>query len=748
MSLQLRTETRRYALYGALFGLCFPVGATFVLALQDPSSGTLASIVTAQRHSYLLWIIDTAPLFLGAFAALAGIRQDRLLEVLAAREETIWERTRGLALANQSTKELLDNMQQAVFTVGQGGRVNPEYSAYTGNLFRDTPIAGVHLLDLLQVTAKGPTEAGLRMKSWLELILGSDELQWLMTRGEAISALEYERANQAGEVERRFLQLEYAPVFREGLVDKVMVVAKDVTDFRRLERDVLQKERELALVAEIASIGHTTLQDFLSDAGTQLSQSVVDYPAEPSQDLSTHWLRESMRGVHTIKGNARMCGVKTVESAAHNVEQSLLALSSRRECRDPEAEARKALLPLTEALAAVEAMVARIFDLKDGGYAKQQGQAATKTPAAFRQLESAYARLSDCLATRKEDVDGVEQDAMAELRAAVLSLCTAPLSDLWPHLQKMIDDLSVETGKNIRLSCKGGEVNTSYSTRGAARDILVHALRNSIDHGIESPDLRRSAGKPPEATLCVVCSTDEEKLQITVRDDGAGIDTGLLKRKCAERKVVPAEKLDSLSDAEILDLIFLPGFSTTEKVTAISGRGAGMDIIRAIAERNGGSAHVTSVPRQGTELVCRLARMSHSWPLNEERRQSPRKSVYLYLLVRDRDGAEFGRLIDASIGGMMIAHTQSTRVGEVHEVSVCAPERLEGFSPVSMRLTCRWTNAAPTRRGHISGFALDPLSETQLRELDRVISKFAVSGEGLLSFPRGVREVLAPVSAG
>jgi hypothetical protein len=164
VALQLGAETKRYALYGGLFGLCFPLAATLIVAAEGPPGGLSSMVLTAQRQSPLLWIIDTAPIFLGLFSALAGWRQDRLLAVLADREATIAERTQGLALANQAVQELLDNMQQAVFTVGRGGHVNPECSAHTQLLFGDTEVVGAFLLDLLQISAKGPTEAGLRMK--------------------------------------------------------------------------------------------------------------------------------------------------------------------------------------------------------------------------------------------------------------------------------------------------------------------------------------------------------------------------------------------------------------------------------------------------------------------------------------------------------------------------------------------------------------------------------------------------------
>lgn len=225
---------------------------------------------------------------------------------------------------------------------------------------------------------------------------------------------------------------------------------------------------------------------------------------------------------------------------------------------------------------------------------------------------------------------------------------------------------------------------------------------------------------------------DGDLLELVVKDDGAGVDIEALKERCVERGVIEVEELADLGDEDALDLVFRPGVSTTEEVTAISGRGVGMDIIRSIAEQHGGAARLNSVPGQGSELTCTLSRLSHAAEVFPARRRHVRRPVYYYLLVRDEAGGEFGRLLDASVSGAMIAHVPEIAIGDGRAVTIHQPDHLHGQEFVSCRVTCRWTKVAPSRHGHVSGFSLDELPQEALADFDRMIMKFGISGNSML----------------
>ncbi len=713
----LGTETRRYALFGALFGLCFPVGATLFMILQEGLSFGFSSMIWVQRNTPLLWIIDSAPFFLGLFASFAGVRQDRLAAVLDRREEVIRERTRELALANQAVKELLDNMQQAIFTVGSQGKVNPEYSAYTATLFGDVTIDGAHILDLLQVSGEAPGEAALRMKNWFELVFGSDELQWMMTRDEAISAIEYRRPEAQGEPNLRNLELEYAPIYTDGVVSRVMVIAKDVTDLRELRRDVVDREQKLNMVTEVVTAGESAFLEFMSEAEERLRPL-----REPKREgAEGHNKREVMRGVHTIKGNARMCGLRVIEAVAHEVEQGLVSGKGAGSDED-------LLAPLTRALADARAAGEKVFS----GARTAAGHREGPSRARVLVLERCFGSFSRNMARALPGMEPDARAALASLEAAVESVGAVETGTLEPALQRMVADLAMVRDKRVGLRVSGGQVTVSHLTRSALREILVHALRNAVDHGVEQVEAREAAGKPPGSQVAVAFMEAEKVLITTVRDDGAGIDVAALKAACVEAGLISADAARALQGPEALELVFRPGLSTASEVTAISGRGAGMDIIRGTARCHGGEVTLSSTPGKGTEITIRLPRSSYPLDLPAQRRKAPRREVYYYLMLRHLDGDEFGRLIDASALGLRAAHKDAVEVGETLTLAVHGPEELDDRRAINVRASCRWSRRAPSGKGYLSGFSFEELAQDDLAVLHDWTQALGVDGKGLI----------------
>jgi two-component system chemotaxis sensor kinase CheA len=143
-------------------------------------------------------------------------------------------------------------------------------------------------------------------------------------------------------------------------------------------------------------------------------------------------------------------------------------------------------------------------------------------------------------------------------------------------------------------------------TRRAVADILGHAIRNAIDHGIEAPADRITRGKPAVGTISVRFQLDQRRVRVEIADDGRGIDLERVRRKAVEAGLISEIAAERAEPAELMELLFEPGFSTAGQVSAVSGRGVGMDVIRALAEERGGFASLTSQPGRGTTVVARL----------------------------------------------------------------------------------------------------------------------------------------------
>jgi two-component system chemotaxis sensor kinase CheA len=193
-----------------------------------------------------------------------------------------------------------------------------------------------------------------------------------------------------------------------------------------------------------------------------------------------------------------------------------------------------------------------------------------------------------------------------EMQHAVMDVRMLPVSVAFARFPRLVRDLSRRLGKQVRLVTEGEETAADKDVLELIGEPLLHLVRNSIDHGIELPADRVAAGKPPEATLRLSASQEADAVVVHVHDDGRGVDAGAVRQKAYERGLVDEERLEALSDRGALDLLFLPGFSTAEQVSDISGRGVGLDVVRSTVRDLGGDVSIDSEPGQGTTVRLRL----------------------------------------------------------------------------------------------------------------------------------------------
>jgi two-component system chemotaxis sensor kinase CheA len=194
----------------------------------------------------------------------------------------------------------------------------------------------------------------------------------------------------------------------------------------------------------------------------------------------------------------------------------------------------------------------------------------------------------------------------ADLRESVMKARMQPVSNIFSKMPRIVRDLSQSLGRKVRLQMEGQETELDKSLLEAIKDPLTHAVRNSLDHGIEPPDVRQAAGKDPEGTLKLRAVQEGSHVLIEVSDDGAGIGVERVRQKAVERGLITAERVAHLAERELLQLIFLPGFSTAAAVTNVSGRGVGMDVVKTNVEKIGGKVEIESRPGQGTTLRMRI----------------------------------------------------------------------------------------------------------------------------------------------
>jgi two-component system chemotaxis sensor kinase CheA len=170
----------------------------------------------------------------------------------------------------------------------------------------------------------------------------------------------------------------------------------------------------------------------------------------------------------------------------------------------------------------------------------------------------------------------------------------------------MVRDIARNSGKEVDFVVQGEETELDRSLLEEITDPLIHLLRNAVDHGIESREERIAQGKPPRGRVLLKAYQEENSVVIMVQDDGRGLDTGKIRNKALRLGLASQEELEKMSDREVMEFIFYPGFSTNDQVTDVSGRGVGMDIVRRNMERVNGQVRIESEAGKGTTFYLRL----------------------------------------------------------------------------------------------------------------------------------------------
>ncbi len=373
---------------------------------------------------------------------------------------------------------------------------------------------------------------------------------------------------------------------------------------------------------------------------------------------SAQLVGEIFRSVHTIKGTTGFLGFERLEKLAHAGEHLLGSLREGKLAVTSELisgllrlmDGLRSILTLIEATGSEgtrvgdedSALIAELAELNVEGpvVAVAIGSAAiamSSQPVVPAMMAAGVAALSDktlridvevlnrmmnlvgeLVLTRNQMLQsGVEatnfpelarrlDSVTADLRETVMQARMQPVGNLFGKFPRMVRDLAQTCGREVRIEFSGQETGLDKSLLEAIKDPLTHAVRNAVDHGIEAPNVRVMAGKPSEGCLKLRAFHQSGSVVIELADDGAGIAIERVLAKAIERGLVTQEQAADMTEREALQLIFLPGFSTAAAVTTVSGRGVGMDVVRANVEKVGGSVELESKVGVGTTLRLRV----------------------------------------------------------------------------------------------------------------------------------------------
>jgi two-component system, chemotaxis family, sensor kinase CheA len=546
-------------------------------------------------------------------------RMDEIGRSIVAFNEMIEKIQQSSALLKQKTADIqamLQNIQQGMLTVIDGGVVHAEYSAYLEAIFETKEIAGRPVMDLVFDHTDLNSDARSQVDATIQACIGEDAINF--TFNQHLLVNEVAKSMPDGRV--KTLDLSWSAITDEtDTVMRLMLCVRDVTELRQLAAEAGEQKSRLEMIGEILAVSEEKFEYFVDSATGFVNENERIIRQHTQADSEA--LAELFRNVHTIKGNARTYSLQHLTSIVHETERRYDAL--RRNDVSEEWNQEVLIADLERVKQAIE----RYRTINDVSLGRKDG---ARRGSAEQYLMVDQGHIQESL-RMLETVDPVDVGSLLTMRDSVHRtlriLGTETIETALSGVLESLPSLARELGKEppaVRIEDDGYRVNRHVSS--TLKNVFMHLIRNSVDHGIESTAVRVAQGKAAAGTISVKAGVAGGALQIIMSDDGRGLALGRIRSIAGARGWLDADA--QLSDELVADFIFHPGFSTAEKVTEVSGRGVGMDAVRDFLKRENGSIELRFTDdRRGADyrqfqiVVClpeRCAVQSASVPTETE----------------------------------------------------------------------------------------------------------------------------------
>jgi two-component system, chemotaxis family, sensor kinase CheA len=503
-------------------------------------------------------------------------RQDEIGRSMRAFNAMIERIEQSTALVRQKTADMhamLHGIPQGIMTLQSGGVVHPEYSSHLAVVLGHEQIAGRNVAELLFETSTLSADARSQIAAAIDATIGEDEMNFGFNSH--LLPLEIERNGVDGQPQ--ILDLNWAPMCdANGLTTRLLLCVRDVTELRALARAAASQARELALIGEILAVPQEKFEAFCDDAIDLVAQCTT--ALDTANGGSPDTIGRLFRLMHTVKGNARTHGLLQVANVAHQAEDRYAAIRDGRSAWDQD-ELKRDLDELRALLHEVQRLSVDKLGRRGPG---RRGRVDRYTMVPNEQVQRLLATLSRAR---------LNPAALDDAARDVALLGTERFDELLGPVQEGLAGLAAELGKATPvLALEDGGVVLRSQIVAPLRNAFMHLVRNALDHGIEPPADRQAAGKPLAAHIAVRAALGTSALRVEIQDDGRGLALARIRAKAIETGLLAPEA--EADDDALAALVFDSGFSTATAVTQVSGRGVGMDAVRAIMRAENGDVHI------------------------------------------------------------------------------------------------------------------------------------------------------------
>ena len=518
-------------------------------------------------------------------------------------EETVAERIKDLRAVNQEVSEMLDNLDAGVFMLGEDLEVVGRQSPACEPMFGISNMTGTDISETLFAGDADSDESLAMQLCLLQTLVGADDLQWDLAAYNLLQEWNYKHPAPDSEMsEDRIFGLKYAPLYDEDeMIEKILVVATDLTELLALRKQAQEQQAE-------ASRKTAALMELVSGKRAEVRQVLPDMAARIGRaaDSLSRWLdsRDAQdvvvmcRELHTIKGNARLVGMPSISKYIHELESKCIVLN------DADTEHRdETLVAIQKGMDGGVALIDSYVEVHDEFLTDHSaGHGSAVDLSSFQRRFEAVK-----LVIKDEPKTAISSnDAMQELLGATAREEVTSVTQLFAGYGNMVSELSEQLGKKIvPLTETNGDSDIFVPNELASyiREAMTHTIRNALDHGIEKPAVREALGKDSAGKLWLEFEDQGDSIVIAISDDGGGVNTQMVLELARAKGVLSPADPDPDGPDAIIDLLFHPGFSTKEEATDVSGRGVGLDAVRASLLNYGIHTRLTSVRNQGSRFL-------------------------------------------------------------------------------------------------------------------------------------------------